>query len=69
MGKGEKETLRSARGTRTIKMPHSSICTIIRARRCSKAKEISSDRKNGGHDSDFSYRGHNEPLKVRVDWI
>lgn len=66
MGKGEKETLRSARGTGTIKMPYSSRHEIVIARRCSKAKGISSDWKNGGHNSDFSYRGHNEPLKVRV---
>jgi hypothetical protein len=66
MGKGENETLRSARGTGTIKMPYSSRRAIVIARRCSKAKGNSSDWKNGGHNSDFSYRGHNEPLKVRV---
>jgi hypothetical protein len=66
MRKGEKETLRSARGSGTIKMPYSSRRAIVIARRCSKAKGISSDWKNGGQNSDLSYREHTEPLKVRV---
>jgi hypothetical protein len=66
MRKREKETLRSARGTGTIKMPYSSRHAIVIARMCSKARRISSDWKNGRHNSDFSYRGHTEPLKVRV---
>ena len=47
MGKGENETLRSARGTGTIKRPCSSRRAIVIARRCSKARESAVPEKRG----------------------
>ena len=54
MGKGEKETLNPLEELGLLKCHTPSRHEIVIARRCSKAKGISSDWKNGGHDQVIS---------------